>query len=254
MTSKNVNSLQSISDRTKPTKEQLEHDFFTLLLNKREVAVKYGYSPYTIGTWLREWDIKRLDVIKYNSSSQVRKLRLAGTVLTDRQKSIIVGSILGDGSISKMDHVATKSARLYIGQKDSRKEYLVWLGEELQPFLRKISRRKQGNYLLATICHPVFNKFYDLFWVGGKEGRKCIPPNIEELLDEIALSIFYMDDGRLDTSSSTLSTCAFTIPENELLLSALKNKFDIEGKIKFMSVKYKDEKRIYPYLEFRREG
>jgi len=51
-------------------------------------------------------------------------------VLTQRQREIIIGTLLGDASLEKNG----KYSRLRIAHYGKQKEYVFWFVKELQPF------------------------------------------------------------------------------------------------------------------------
>ncbi|MDW8066015.1 MAG: hypothetical protein RMK32_10360, partial [Anaerolineae bacterium] len=63
--------------------------------------------------------------------------------------------------------------------------------------------------------------------------RKRVPANIANLLTELALAVWYMDDGhrRRDCNALRLNTHAFSCEEVECLRDALWNRFGIRSKL-----------------------
>ncbi len=49
--------------------------------------------------------------------------------ITDRQKHIVIGSVLGDGYL---DFNGCRGTRLQVKQSEKRKEYIEWLHKELE--------------------------------------------------------------------------------------------------------------------------
>jgi len=241
-------------ERSKPhpvkfivSKEQLEHDFFILGLSQNQVCKKYNCREDAIRRRMREFNIV-LDPSLKRTSQQQRILLLTKTELSMRQQSILVGSILGDSHIGKLLGVQTKNANISFSQCIRRKEYLEWKLQELVPFSRFLCIDKSGEGCsFETIRHPIFNVFYDLF---VKSGCKVIPFNISEYLDDLALTVWWQDDGHL-SSNSILCTDSFTIEECQILLEAIKTNFNIEGKIKFQYNSV--TKNNYPRLNFYRK-
>jgi len=264
MKSENLSSVDSIesSQSTRRerrfkfgmTKEQLEHDLFIEGLGTTQIAAKFGTSSGVVRSYVKRFGIQR-DPRLSVSSQQVRLLFLQDAQLTDRQRSVIVGSILGDGHISKYFHKNTVNAYLQCSQCGERKDYLLWKGEELKPFVRSIYRMSyKETYLLDTVVYPLFNEFYDLFWIGGRGGSKVIPPDVADLngFDDLALAVWFMDDGHKDRSVDMLCVNCFTVPECEILMTALYKRFNVHTVLTFMYDKQYDKK--YPHIEFRRSN
>ncbi len=156
-------------------------------------------------------------------------------VLTDRQREIIIGTLLGDGHLEKNG----RYTRLRIDHYNKHKEYIFWLAKELTPFSltpRIISEIDKRNGKVYTRWHfstkslPLFDEFQKLFYVGK---RKIIPTNFGELITPLSLAIWYMDDGfiRKDSKGFYLCTSSYTQEEHILLTKALHKRFDLLTRI-----------------------
>lgn len=111
---------------------------------------------------------------------------------------IVIGSVLGDGSLSKPT-ARWQTSSIDISQHNSKLPYLKWLhsklgkGFNLNPIIPK-----KGYNLHRFQSKPSkrLGKFRKIFYDGN--GKKIIPPNIGKLLsDSITLATWYMDDGDL---------------------------------------------------------
>jgi hypothetical protein len=225
------------------TKEQLKYDLFIEPMFLGDIAKKYDCD---IGTINRRIDLWGFSKYTYDKSPQVRQLLYNKLELTQRQRSIIIGSILGDGSICKKGHISVRNTYLQYFQCKERKEYLFWKAIELQPFVRDIYQIKCGTYFMDTVSYTIFNEFYDLFWIGGKGGRKIVPNNIEDYLDELALAVWFQDDGYLGECHSIISTQGFSLKDNGTLVQAIENKFSISPVIRWQKI----STMYLPYLRF----
>lgn len=157
--------------------------------------------------------------------------------LSLRQEAILVGKILGDGCLEKNgNHV-----RLKIEQSDKQKEYVLWLYEQLNPFVGGFPKavlhtgwgKETKRWRFATRSLLVFDKYYELFYV---QRRKRIPSTISSfLVSPLTLAVWYMDDGymRTDKSGAYLCTSSFTIPEHQQLQYVLEQNFDVHTSIHF---------------------
>lgn len=111
---------------------------------------------------------------------------------------------------------------------DGGKEYLVLKRKDK---LSVNGRVTHVNACMYTVRHPEFTRFRSMFY---PDGTKIIPKNIGDYLNELALTIWYEGDGSTNHSngSCTIATCSFTVPECELLLKVLYEKFGIEGQVR----------------------
>lgn len=153
--------------------------------------------------------------------------------LTSRQKQIIYGCLLGDGHITKKHH------RMQMSQGQHQYEYLRWKTAQLQPYFseirqrdtfdKRINKREQGYYCYSVMS-PVFQELRNLFYINK---RKLITPEILDLLEPLALAVWYMDDGaHTETSGFTyLCTQCFSERENWLIAGWLFGKFDVKATV-----------------------
>ncbi len=152
--------------------------------------------------------------------------------LTQLQKEIIIGTILGDSYLD-----CTKSgSRLQVKQSEKYKEYVFWLYKELANLCKSCPKQRKDN------MQWYFNTRYikelsDLRKIFYPNGKKIVPNNISDLLvSPRSLAIWYMDDGGLDYRPGdhynfTITTNSFSIKENRLLVDVLKRNFKIEVNI-----------------------
>ena len=157
--------------------------------------------------------------------------------MTKRQRAIVVGKILGDGTLEKNGNYS----RLRVCQCDKQKDYVYWLYEELKPFVTskirlvkpKSYRNAMDQFRFDTYSLPIFEEYRNTFYESKK---KIIPSSIDELIsDPITLAVWYMDDGykRTDNSGLYLCTSSFTNDENSILKNCLYKNFEIDSNIHF---------------------
>lgn len=141
--------------------------------------------------------------------------------LTRLQKSVIIGSILGDGYLRIIP--GRKEAFLEINHSLKAKEYVDWKYSVLKdicrsaPKKRKIDERRIG-YRFFTCQHPEITRLYKEFY---KEGKKIVPPSIK--LDPIILAVWFMDDGSKTKKGDVYLNCQqFDFKSQRKLLHALR--------------------------------
>ena len=161
------------------TKDQLEHYFFVEALRVKQVARLCSCNVRIIRQYMKQYSIKLDPSIWYNQPSHyLRKLLVQGVKFTPRQESIVVGCILGDGSLYKSD--GSINANLMFSQKISRKRYVEWLRDELQPFVpHPVSESsttangiKHFNANIHTVYHSEFTRFRNLFYPSCYENAR----------------------------------------------------------------------------------
>lgn len=170
--------------------------------------------------------------------------------LSLEQKDAIIGILLSDGFLEKRK--PNHNARLRIDHaypaQSSYVNHLYDLLKNLSGKNPNINTRKpdkRTNKVYSSIAFktynlPCLNEFHTLFYkdsglthVNGQVRYiKVIPLNIQQLLTPLSLSHLVMGDGFF-TLDKTIILCteSFTKDQIELLINALKMKFDITAGI-----------------------
>lgn len=161
---------------------------------------------------------------------------------TDRQKEIINGSLLGDGTIAN-------GGRIVKPQRKICKEYIDWHFDELKPFSSKVTElyKKEKlihlpnleltqksvpkflwGYAISTYTHSYFKNLQKIWY---PKGIKVIPEGLD--LTPLTLAIWFCDDGSnsYDKRTITLYTNGFTFKDVEMLKYKLYEKFSLNAKI-----------------------
>ena len=153
-------------------------------------------------------------------------------------KQILIGKILGDGSIEKRNG----GWAIRFGHSIKDIDYFNWtvkgLGETfLTSSINEITSGYGSKIIRGTTCWSFairneFSKFIDPL-----TGKKIITKDIVNDLTPIALAFWYMDDGSLGYSdeknqecTANLATCSFSNDECLSLCEAL-SKFGIEASV-----------------------
>ena len=142
--------------------------------------------------------------------------------LAQFQKSLIIGTILGDGYLRIVP--GRKNAFLEINHSFSQKEYVDWKFKKLQNICKSKPKMRKGNgnriaYRFYTKQYPELTEIYKSFY---KDSKKIVPDNLK--LDVIALSVWFMDDGsKCGKSNFYLNTQQFSKDNQIKLLNCLKD-------------------------------
>ena len=164
------------------------------------------------------------------NTKEVREIR-RGLNFSDIQKSVLIGTILGDGCFT--ENFGKKHYRLQIEQGNNRKEYVFWFYGIFKNWILSPPKylRERRSWRFKTISHPEITEFHEKFY---RNRRKIIPPDIGKLLfHPISLAVWFMDDGagRSDCRSYTFSTHSFSEQDNKLLVSVLEKNFGVKSVI-----------------------
>lgn len=169
------------------------------------------------------------------NNKAVRNLRNSLS-LSQIQRSLIYGTMMGDGSIYGNAYAKHKNYRLQIIQTDSQKELVWWKFGLLRNFVLKEPQYLNANnsWRFRTISHPEIMGIYEMFY---RNGKKVVPENIEEIIkDKLALAVWYMDDGCKDTSYGLekgliINTQNFSVAEQQRLIELLEKIHGIRVRI-----------------------
>jgi len=183
-------------------------------------------------------------------STKIREMK--NISLTNFQKAVIVGNILGDGCLC--ENWSKTNYRLKINHSVKQKEYIFWKYEILKNIVLSEPKIYKPTQAVGfrTISHPELTSLWEMFY---RDKRKIIPKNIKEFLkDPIVLAVWFMDDGNVRKSKNNtvygfhINTQSFTFEENEMLVKALKDNFGIVCAIH----KNKGKHRIYVLAQSKR--
>lgn len=150
--------------------------------------------------------------------------------LSKKQKLVLIGTILGDGSLAKRGiHY-----RLFIKHAVSQKKLVKWKYNifrnivlmPLNYFTQEIRGRQYGFIQFVTLTHSVFDKYRKKFY---RNSRKIIPRNIDKIFyHPLSLAVLLMDDGARDTFGITVQTHSFRRDETNRLSQAIKKSFGLK--------------------------
>ena len=123
--------------------------------------------------------------------------------LTNWQRQIVLGTILGGSSIVK----PSKGRNCYLFMRSRYRDWLAYKSHELNIFSSQRPFTEEGNTLRwHSNCYPVFNEFRDLFYV---DGVKAVKMEILDTLKDTGLAIWYGDCGKLKSNKVILNTHKF---------------------------------------------
>lgn len=164
--------------------------------------------------------------------------RVIMDTMTERERNIVIGCILGDGFLQT---TGKRNARLRLEHSLKQKAYIEWKWDELRRYMQDrptyLERfnpvwRKRYQYLRCqSHSSPQFGKLQEIFY--GSAGKK-IPKNIAKLLRApLTLAVWFMDDGYYYGRDRTayIYLSPFTAQDVRLLLDALARSFNLHPKV-----------------------
>lgn len=161
-------------------------------------------------------------------------------VLTQVQKDVLLGTILGDAGIRYRGN----ECRMHIKHSLNQISLTNYLRKIFDPItsmpVRVFDQQVRGkNYSFSefvTLTHPVFTKYHQLFYSGK---TKSIPGNIGELLlNPLSLAVWIMDDGSAEYAGLSIQTHSFSLGEVMLLAKVIKQNFELNTLIHSNKGKY----------------
>lgn len=142
--------------------------------------------------------------------------------LTETQKSIIVGCLLGDGYMR-----CKTNAHLQITHSLKQKNLVDWKYRNLKDLVRTPPSYYFNNgrhcYRFFTRSLPCLTYFYRKFY---KNRVKIIPKKLD--ITPLSLTVWFMDDGSKSYNTVYLNTQQFDKRSQENLRSILLNKWEIK--------------------------
>jgi len=147
--------------------------------------------------------------------------------LTNNQKSLVIGTILGDGYVRIIPR--RKNAFLEVNHSINQRLYVDWKYQMLQSIVKSEPKLRKGNgkriaYRFFTQCIPEITNLFHYFY---QEKRKMIPNNL--LIDSLSLAVWFMDDGSRSGGSFYLNTQQFSMHDQKILQNILLKQFDIHS-------------------------
>jgi hypothetical protein len=159
--------------------------------------------------------------------------------LTKIQREVLVGLLLGDGSMQTQNDGRTYRLIHVQGgrKKDVYTNHLFqvfgpWIltPPKLSPFRLGGGNYKRGeSWRLSTLSHGNLRFYGKLFY---KDGNKRVSKGIGKFLTARGLAYWYMDDGSIKSKQSKgvlFNTQSFTLNEVKLLCTVLLSKFGIQA-------------------------
>lgn len=152
--------------------------------------------------------------------------------LTERQKEIIDGGLLGDASIVRSYKT---NGRFQKTQTVSSREYLQWHFDELAPFSKFIGNYKQDKVVKIAgafakhgkidVCTFRTSETKDIgamreIWY--PKGKKIVPESVR--ITPLSLAVWFCDDGTAtpETRSASFCTQGFSVADCFLLSEKIK--------------------------------
>ncbi len=166
--------------------------------------------------------------------------------MTERQRQILVGMLLGDAHLERQR--GARTARLKIEHSLRQSAYVDWKYTEWRDWVRTPPRARERRNRLGTVStnigfttlsHVELEEFRMRFY---RDHRKVVPVGLE--LTQLSMAVWFMDDGSRKSSQCRglyLNTQSFTSAEIQLLQTVIQRDVGVETTVR----KQRDGLQIY---------
>lgn len=138
--------------------------------------------------------------------------------LTDIQEQVVLGACLGDASVC----FDRKHCRIDFVHSKKQYQYLRIKVESLSDFVFRTSQKVSGYgsfvFRASTCCLPQFDEIRMQLFPNGNVGKREIPQKYLERLSDLALAIWYLDDGAKSQSKQDGDAVSNVCPRASLFL------------------------------------
>ena len=159
-----------------------------------------------------------------------------GLKLSQKQREILVGVLLGDAHLETQNQGRTY--RLKIEQSLKHQDYVQHLYEVFKPWVLTPPQLKEKsshghtswNYWFQTVSHGAFRFYAHQFYV---DKQKRVPRLIHRWLTSCALSYWFMDDGSIKSKHSKgllFNTQGYPHSDVQRLVDVLQVNFGLQAK------------------------
>lgn len=169
---------------------------------------------------------------------------------TDPYVQIVLGGLLGDGSLESRQNARTPMYFETHGLK--QRDYLLWKCKMLVAKsceFCNFDKRTGKFYAKATfwISDPRNIVIYSHFY---SDGKKSIQRDVLESLTPLALLIFWLDDGsiKLHDGNGRISTQGFSRDENIAIVDFLRRRHGVEAKVSTQNEIFMSSKELPKFL------
>ena len=153
--------------------------------------------------------------------------------LSDYQKEILIGLLLGDGHLETQN--SGRTYRLKIEHTYCQKPYTDWLYQIFKDWVLTAPQTKEQavkgvlykKYWFSTVSHGAFRFYAQQFY---ENKHKILPKLIHKWLSPLAMAVWFMDDGSLKSNhhrALIFNTQSFSKTEVTRLSKIMEDKFGI---------------------------
>ena len=169
--------------------EELRRLYIDEKLTDNAIAAHLGHDTTAkhVRSWRHRFGIETLS----------RSLRNEVPPIEGRLRSLLIGSMLGDGRLSR----TVNASRYMENHANDQREYLAWkvaqwgswVAEPMKPVTWHLAEGQFNGWRFHTVSHPSLNDYHALFY--PSPGPKRLDRRVIDIVDAYALAVWFMDDG-----------------------------------------------------------
>ena len=158
-------------------------------LTDRQISERLGNgtTPKHVLRWRERFGIETLH----------RTERHAVLPIEGELRSLLIGSMLGDGRLDRQPNTTRYMENHCTAQRDylewKRQKWGGWSNRELMPVTWTLDGKQYPGVRFETVCHTSLNEWHSLFY--DAEGPKHLLRARDLTVDPFAFTVWYLDDG-----------------------------------------------------------
>lgn len=212
------------AEKLKPSREVLEELICKRGMTPYQAAAELGYGPLgwsNVYAYCREYGLK----FDFAPNAGAKKVDIEGALA-----SVLYGSFLGDGYLHP-------GGALCLCHGEKQLDYLEWKVAMLRPIMcGSIERRERKEppysqlptYYARSRSLPFLKEMRKKLY--PPEGGRPVTPIVESPhFDELALAVWYLDDGSRNKNNCTFCTNRYSLESVQTLICFLQSRFALTG-------------------------
>lgn len=164
--------------------------------------------------------------------SSIKKWERHDFHLSDIDNEIIMGSLLGDASVSNGKRLG-EDCESFIEFKHCKEQekYIWWKFDKLKHLCASNPKPLKNQQIrFRTFSHPDFTKIRKLLYPSGV---KIVHEKQLKAINELGLAVWYMDDGTICNQHHVkLCTCCYSMQDHIMLQKWMFDRFSLKTEIK----------------------
>jgi len=201
--------------------------------------------------------------VNNNNNREFEKQKKDWDLLSDRVRSVLLGLVLGDGSLKI--HSGYKNARMSFRHSITQKDYFFWKREVLRQELSgnedwweqtpdKAHYKEFGKHKLRyqSRARPCLTYLYNLTHETSRGSEIVIKRSWLNLMTPLSLAVWWFDDGSLvgNASQGVFCTDGFKKEDTKILEQYIKIVWNINVESRSVGlVKYDGQERFRLYIK-----